>query len=207
MVEAAKAGNANDVAMYLAELSAMGTELGQGIQALSLLKKLSGVGQLHYVSRVIAQLNEDLKSRYGDKYLDKMVKLNPYQEKMLAESKDESEIESIIDDILTDVARQLPSTWRDKVNAWRYLAMLGNVKTHIRNFLGNGIFMPAIRLKNTLASVAEKIIIRDEANRTKSFKLKKEYKDFAKADAIRAKLLEMGIVLEDTPQGVKWSRI
>lgn len=33
----------------------------------------------------------------------------------------------------------------------------------------------------------------------------KKAKDFAKADAIRAELLDMGIVIEDTRQGVRWS--
>jgi cysteinyl-tRNA synthetase len=31
-------------------------------------------------------------------------------------------------------------------------------------------------------------------------------KDFKKADEIRDKLNEMGIILEDTREGVKWSR-
>ena len=35
----------------------------------------------------------------------------------------------------------------------------------------------------------------------------KKEKDFAKADAIRAQLLEMGIALEDTREGVKWKKV
>ena len=34
----------------------------------------------------------------------------------------------------------------------------------------------------------------------------KKEKNFAKADAIRAELLEKGIILEDTREGVKWKR-
>ena len=37
-------------------------------------------------------------------------------------------------------------------------------------------------------------------------KAAKKAKDFARADEIRAELLEKGIVLEDTREGVKWKR-
>ena len=37
-------------------------------------------------------------------------------------------------------------------------------------------------------------------------KAAKKAKDFALADAIRGELLEKGIILEDTREGVKWKR-
>ncbi len=47
------------------------------------------------------------------------------------------------------------------------------------------------------AEIEELIAKRTEARKNKNFQ---------EADAIRDKLKEMGIILEDTPQGVKWSR-
>ena len=55
------------------------------------------------------------------------------------------------------------------------------------------------RKQETLDSEIEELI----EKRTEA----RKNKDFKTADAIRDQLKEMGIVLEDTPQGVKWSRI
>ena len=54
------------------------------------------------------------------------------------------------------------------------------------------------RKTETLDSEVEELI----AKRTEA----RKNKDFKTADAIRDQLKEMGIVLEDTPQGVKWTR-
>ena len=85
-------------------------------------------------------------------------------------------------DALQDIANQSPSTWTDKLNAWRYLAMLGNPRTHIRNIMGNLVFIPALRIKQSLAGTMELILPKGE--RTQSAKIaSKSIRDFAKKDA------------------------
>lgn len=45
----------------------------------------------------------------------------------------------------------------DKFDAWRYLAMLGNPKTHARNIVGNTMFQAVTSMSNTLAATMEGI--------------------------------------------------
>ena len=180
LVQAAETGNANDVTRYVAELAELGTQLGQDIQALRLLKQMTGMGQLYYVTRAVARLNKDIESRYGEKH--KIVEIDPNLANILANAKSEAEIDDVVKDLIKDVASQVESSWVDKFNSWRYLAMLGNPRTHFRNIVGNAVFMPAVGTKNKIAAIMETMFV-DKENRTKTFGfLKPEYKDFATED-------------------------
>lgn len=56
------------------------------------------------------------------------------------------------------VADHFDSSFMDKWNAWRYLSMLGNPRTHIRNFVGNSVFGAVTRIKNGVAAAIESAV-------------------------------------------------
>lgn len=49
------------------------------------------------------------------------------------------------------------ANFKEKFEAWRYLAMLGNPKTHVRNIIGNTLFQGVTGMSNTLAAKMEDI--------------------------------------------------
>ena len=57
--------------------------------------------------------------------------------------------------IYQNIADQMPANFRDKWNAWRYMAMLANPRTHVRNVLGNVGFQPLRITKNLVATAIE----------------------------------------------------
>ncbi len=56
----------------------------------------------------------------------------------------------------------------DKVNAWRYFAMLGNTRTHARNIIGNEAMGLVTGAKDVTATLIEHAVIRDKNDRTKA---------------------------------------
>lgn len=168
-------GDAGQVLKYTAELAEMGTRMGQAVQALSLLKRMGGLGQLYYVQQTVNTLNRDLEKR-GIK--SPKIKINEDVATRLAESKTNEDFAISYDAILQDVASQVPSTWVDKFNAWRYMAMLANPVTVIRNIAGNFFFAPVVMTSSLISKIAQKGV--NTSNRTKAFSVSQEYKDFAK---------------------------
>lgn len=92
-------------------------------------------------------------------------------EKFLQQT-DQAGRDTVMKEIYMKVAEQVPSTFRDKWNAWRYLAMLGNPRTHIRNIFGNALFQPVRYAKDRLAAAIESVVSAvsgGKLQRTKSF--------------------------------------
>lgn len=177
---AAENGDKAEVVRLTAEIAELGTRAGQNVQALSMLKKMTGIGQLAYVQRTVETINKDLIRRFKGKAFAE-VKINEKLAEDLANAKTPEEVDAAAMEIYKDVADQLPPTWIDKWNAWRYLSMLGNTKTHIRNILGNAVFAPAVRLKDAIGAGIEAVAIKD-GERTKAVAPEQEYREFAKQD-------------------------
>ena len=184
---AAERKDEKSVMKLIAEVSEMGTRAGQVVQAMSMLKKMDGIGQLYYVQKCVERINRDLDKRFARKLkkgkLDiiPQVKINETLANQLAASKTAEDFDVTYEAMMQSIAEQVPSTFLDKWNAWRYFAMLFNPRTHIRNYVGNYGFVPAVRFKDALAAVAETWFV-DESKRTKSAIVKKEYREFALND-------------------------
>ena len=169
-----------------AELSDVLTRNGQNIQAASMFKKMTGAGKLLTVQQYVNTLNKELEAKYGENA--PTVKINELIAQQIAESKPGEDIYSIYEDALQDVAAQVPATFLDKWNAWRYFAMLCNPRTHMRNFVGNMVFGTAVYIKDAVGTVVEHAVMRDVNQRTKAIVIKKEYREFA---SNKAKLKEI----------------
>ena len=181
--DAIESGNTKRVLELSAELADIFTRAGQVVQSARLLKKMTGAGRLVSLQRTVKTINKDLRTKYGEDYPP--IKISEKSAKRLAEAKTAGGIEYAYQEILQEVADKVPPTFLDKWNAWRYFAMLSNPKTHIRNFVGNGLFLPTVTIKYALATGMEAMFVKDNAKRTKTLGIKQEYRDFAKNDSKR----------------------
>ena len=184
---AAQKGDTKTVVRLTGEIAAEGTRAGQVVQAMRLLKKMDGVGQLMYIENVVKNLQKDLIKMHGKKA--PTIKVDEKLSENLAKAKSPEAVDRAVDDIITNIADQVPATWLDKWNAWRFLSMLGNPRTHIRNIVGNVVFAPAVATKNIISTVLEigvdttsKVTRKKGIERSKALHIPKRYKNFAKTD-------------------------
>lgn len=171
-------------AMELAtDISIEATKAGQVVQSMRLLKKTTPEGRLYYAQRSLDAIKEDIEEKYGDKAPEIDV-----PESMLEAIKNAETAEALMEakeKMAVHIAKQLPFSWSNFINSWRYLAMLGNVRTQWRNVLSNcisGIAQEWTNLVQTAGEnaleIAGKNIERTSAVKTTEWQRKQAEADF-----------------------------
>lgn len=176
LIKAIEEHDTKRVLELTAELSDIFTRAGQTVQAARMFKDMTGMGKLIAAQKFVNSLNNDLEQKYGKKA--PVLRIDETLAEQLTLIPAGENPQNIYTEVMKDIASQVPVTFLEKLNAWRYLAMLFNLKTHIRNIVGNGIFIPSVRLKDYVAAALESAFI-NNGDKTKAVKIDKKYKDFA----------------------------
>lgn len=196
--EAVKNGDTKTAGDLIMDISILGTELGQKVQALSIIKRLTPEGQLRMLQRTVQR-----GKTKGDKAYNDVTITQDMIDKILSAygkdgTYDQAYLNEMVEDVKQQIADQMKVTAMDKVNAWRYLSMLGNPKTHIRNLVSNVAMRGTVAAKNVVARTIETIAPIE--NRTKTWRMAtKEVKAFAKRKTIemQGELMDGGKYNED----------
>lgn len=139
----------------LALMVKVSTSNAQGVQAMRILNKLSPDSRLYMAFKSAEAITREIKAKYN---LEDDIELDPdlvsaYRDALMNGEK--TAIREAWGNIEQNIADQIPPDWRDKLNAWRYLSMLGNPRTHVRNIVGNLGFMPVRAVKDVIATGIE----------------------------------------------------
>lgn len=168
LVNAANAGDGKATAELLSLYAQMETTAGQAVQAASILRKLAPSEQLYAAKRVVSELEKTIQKNYKDLEIT----IDPSLIEEFNQQTDQAGRDAVLDKIYQNVADQVPAKWKDKWNAWRYMAMLFNPRTHIRNIVGNVGFQPLRWTKDRVAATIEAGVSKvsgGRLGRTKSF--------------------------------------
>lgn len=138
------------------------TAAGEVLALMRLVKRLNPADRVELIQRGVNSLNATLPNGV-------QVELNPdlveayYQALNFGDEQSQRLAE---ENLKRDIAAQVPKTLADRWNAWRYLCMLGNPKTIIRNVAGNLGMTGVKRLRDTVGAGLELFIPKEE--RTKA---------------------------------------
>lgn len=193
-----QSGDEASAAEMMSDLSLLAQKSGRNLQLFSLIRRMTPEGQLNVLQQAADKMlsqgkqpkesrkrgasnNSDASGRPKTSltHADIPVELkNQYIE--AARSKDTKKIDAATRAIAQAVGSQYQATFKEKWDAWRYMCMLGNASTNVRNIAGNAMFKPYTAVKDELAALFEKALPQDQ--RTKAMHTDKDLLAWAKED-------------------------
>ena len=164
--------------------NAQGTDLGRQLQARKIFRLMTPIGRISHFQKQVDNLNREIGKKTGR---TGTIKLDDWTVRAIGAAENEADFEKVRQTVAKEIGEQIPANWKDKLNAWRMLAMLGNPRTHIRNIVGNALFIPAVSIKNKMGAVAELGLEKGQRTKTLAPAVSKEIRDFARQDAVAMK--------------------
>lgn len=139
-------GNYEAAQSVISDVCQMESEAGRALQAMRLFNSLSPEGRVKSALRSAEKVSKH--TGYDVKVSDKMLDA--------LRNATEEELPNIKKEINKELWNQIPASFAEKLTAWRYFAMLGNPRTHIRNIVGNALYVPVVRMDNVIQTGLEK---------------------------------------------------
>ena len=168
--------NASELMVDLATMAHMS---GRNLQLFSMMRRMAPEGQLMTVQKTVQRSVENLikngkvKKDYVPSIESQLQEnyLKAAREAQKAKTPGEVEaarqkLKAAENAILLSEAAKIPATFKAKWDAWRYMGMLGNLKTQIRNVAGNAAYIPYKAAKDAIGAAMELAIPKDQ--RTKA---------------------------------------
>jgi hypothetical protein len=153
-----------------------GTTAGQTLQARKIFRLMTPEGRIATLRKMLT----DEQSRMNAKGVNVNLKFSDWIYRAAAAATEEGDFEKVQKAAAAELGEQLPQNWKDRLRSVRMLSMLGNPRTHIRNIIGNAMFIPAVSLKNKLGALGEIISRQDERTKTLRLTVPKPIRQFAR---------------------------
>lgn len=145
-------GNTQMALQVLSDLQAATTNAAQALQIQRLFQSFNPQTRYNMLQRQIDNLSDKYQRQLPDG-----VKISDELKSEYINAESEEARDAALDKIRDSIAQQLPSTWRDKIRALRYLNMLGNFRTQGRNIIGNTAMSAVTSAKNAVQFGLERI--------------------------------------------------
>ena len=156
--ELIRQGRSEDAAQLLRDMSAALTSSGQFSQAAAIaLMKEDPMTALSYLQKQIDKMNAEGTKKFGEKWKD--FTLTDEEIKAFGDvpKGDEEALKNIYESVGKRVAKEYPTTMKEKMVELSHIAMLLNPRTQVRNVLSNIAMMPATFTSDKVSALGQKV--------------------------------------------------
>ena len=165
----------DDFTLAIETLRALEEQGGQNEAWVSMYKTIAenvhNAGQMLSFSKLLykdggsaaaMKLMNEVRQINAERGIDIQVDEAKFSELAQLKPGEEARAKELLTDLYAEIGQQVPSTWREKLNAWRYTAMLANVKTHVRNIAGNSGMWAMAKASNWIDGALQSVLIKNK---------------------------------------------